>query len=76
MAATLPTRKIKYPTKACAIVPSIWIERVSKYFWFLLSFMLFIALGPFSGPIALIAIYKLGLEGNECVGPDSIAWRS
>lgn len=40
-------------------------EQISEWFWFMLSFLLFVLLGPFSAPIALIAIFKLGLEDNE-----------
>ena len=47
-------------------------ERLSEWFWFLLSFVLFVVLGPFSAPIALIAIFKLGLEDNDHREPESL----
>ncbi len=48
-------------------------DRITEWFWFLLSFVLFVALGPFSAPIALIAIFKLGLEENDHREPESIS---
>ncbi len=48
-------------------------DQVSEWFWFLLSFTLFVMLGPFSAPIALIAIFKLGLEENDHREPESIS---
>ena len=48
------------------------MERLSEWFWFLLSFLLFIVLGPFSAPIVLIALIKLGLEDNDHPEPQSI----
>lgn len=48
-------------------------DQVSEWFWFLLSFVLFVVLGPFSAPIALIAIFKLGLEENDHREPESIS---
>lgn len=54
---------------------SLWslVEQVSEWFWFLLSFTLFVVLGPFSAPIALIALFKLGLEDNDHQEPESIS---
>ena len=49
------------------------VEQVSEWFWFLLSFCLFVVLGPFSAPIALIALFKLGLEDNDHREPESIS---
>ncbi len=49
------------------------VEQWSEYFWFLLSFVLFLLLGPFSAPIVVIAIFKLGLEDNDHAEPESIA---
>lgn len=47
-------------------------ERVSECLWFLLSLVLFVVLGPFSGPVALIVLLKLGLEESVHVEPESI----
>ena len=56
---------------------SLWrlAEQVSEWFWFLLSFTLFVVLGPFSAPIALIALLKLGWEDNDHQEPESISAR-
>ena len=48
-------------------------EQVSGWFWFLLSLTLFVVLGPFSAPIVLIALCKLGLEDNDHCEPESIS---
>ena len=73
MATTLHKQVIGRP------VEGVWhsllslTEQVSEWFWFLLSFVLFVVLGPFSAPIALIAIFKLGLEDNDQTEPESIS---
>jgi len=46
--------------------------QISEWFWFCLSFILFIVLGPFSAPVALIVLARLGLEENTCQEPKSI----
>lgn len=50
-------------------------ERVSECCWFLLSLALFMVLGPFSGPVALIVLFKLGLEESVQAEPESIITR-
>ena len=50
-------------------------DSLSERFWFFLSFILFIILGPFSGPIALIILLKLGLEESSQIEPESLAVR-
>lgn len=73
MATTLHKQGIGSPVK------SVWhslltlAEHAGEWFWFLLSFTLFVVLGPFSAPIALIALFKLGLEDNNHREPESIA---
>ncbi len=60
-------------------IESIWLnlwklaEQVSEWFWFLFSFSLFVVLGPFSAPIALIALFKFGLEDHDHQEPDSVS---
>ncbi len=73
MATTMHKQVISRPVEN--IWQSLWklAEQVSEWFWFLLSFTLFVALGPFSAPIALIALLKLGLEDNEHQEPESIS---
>lgn len=48
------------------------IEVVSEGFWFCLCLMLFVVLGPFSAPVALIVLAKIGLEENSHQEPESI----
>lgn len=73
MATTLHKQAIGRPAD------SLWhsllslAEQLSGWFWFLLSFTLFVVLGPFSAPIALIALFKLGLEENDHQEPESIS---
>jgi hypothetical protein len=73
MATTLHKQEIV--RSAESVWRSVWnlTEKVSEWFWFLLSFTLFVVLGPFSAPIALIAIFKLGLEDNDHREPESIS---
>jgi hypothetical protein len=51
------------------------MEQVSLWFWFCLSFVLFVVLGPFSAPVALIVLAKLGLEESSHQEPESISVR-
>lgn len=52
---------------------STWLECVSEKFWFLLSLTLFMVLGPFSGPIALIVLFKLSMEDRPDAEPEALA---
>jgi hypothetical protein len=47
-------------------------EQLSEWFWFLLSFALFVVLGPFSVPVVLIVLVKLGLEDTSLKEPESL----
>lgn len=73
MATTLHKQVLGQPAES--VWRSLWsmAEQASEWFWFLLSFALFVVLGPFSAPIALIAIFKLGLEDNDHPEPESIS---
>jgi hypothetical protein len=73
MATTLRKQVIGQPVEG--VFHSLWIlvEQFSEWFWFLFSFALFVVLGPFSAPIALIALIKLGLEDNNHSEPESIS---
>lgn len=50
-------------------------EKMSEWFWIALSFSLFVVLGPFSAPVVLIVLCKLGLEASDNVEPESISPR-
>ena len=76
MATTLQTRRSESPINVPSEGLRTWTEQVSEYFWFLLSLVLFIVLGPFSGPIALIVLSKLGLEDSAHAEPESIVIRN
>ncbi len=73
MATTLHKQIIGRPVES--VSHSLWrlVDKASEWFWFLLSFTLFVVLGPFSAPIALIALFKLGLEDNDHQEPESIS---
>ncbi len=73
MATTLNKQVIGRPVGRMLQSPWHLADRISEGFWFLLSFTLFIVLGPFSAPIALIALFKLGLEDNSHQEPQSIS---
>lgn len=73
MATTLHKQAIDRPIESVFQSLSILVEDFSEWFWFLLSFVLFVLLGPFSAPIALIALLKLGLEDNDHREPESIS---
>ncbi len=73
MATTLHKQAIDRPVESAFQSLCILVEQLTEWFWFLLSFVLFVVLGPFSAPIALIALYKFGLEENDHSEPESIA---
>lgn len=73
MAATLQKQEITRSVESVFYSLRILVEQVSGWFWFLFSFVLFVVLGPFSAPIALIALVKLGLEDNDHREPESIS---
>lgn len=64
MAMTIETREIPLLTKiglvrrACSALPIL-----SEWFWGLLCLLLFMLLGPFSAPVALLAVFSL--RGGE-----------
>lgn len=51
------------------------LRRISEWFWFLVSFLLFLVLGPFSAPVVLMVLARLGIEDNNCKEPRSIGIR-
>jgi hypothetical protein len=73
MATTLHKQAIDRPVESVFQSLCNLVEQLSERFWFLLSFVLFVVLGPFSAPIALIALFKLGLEDNDHLEPESIS---
>jgi hypothetical protein len=73
MATTLHKQAIDRPVESVFQSLCILVEQLSESFWFLLSFILFVVLGPFSAPIALIALFKLGLEDNNHLEPESMS---
>lgn len=73
MATTLHKQAIDQPVESVYHSLCTFFDQLSEWFWFLLSFVLFVVLGPFSAPIALIALFKLGLEDNDHPEPESIS---
>lgn len=73
MAATLQKEGIGRSVESVFYSLRVLVEHVSEWFWFVLSFVLFVALGPFSAPIVLIALVKLGMEDNDHREPESIS---
>jgi len=71
MAITLSKQAMNTHSKPISINPGDKVERVLGVIWFFVSFLLFIILGPFSAPIALIALLQLGCEDRELPSPES-----
>ncbi len=76
MATTLRNWNSKSPMNVTAKGLKTWKERTSECFWFLLSLVLFVVLGPFSGPVALIVLCRLGLEESVHTEPEPIFMRN
>lgn len=45
----------------------------SEGFWFTLSFLLFIILGPFATPIVLVVLYLLAKEDTDIKAPEQLS---
>lgn len=71
MATTIQKQPYASPAVNAWSGLSALLEQVSEWFWFCLSFLLFIVLGPFSAPVVLLVLVKLGLEENSSQEPES-----
>lgn len=72
MASTIQKQHIDRPIEVSWQSVVELFELVSGWFWFLLSLSLFVVLGPFAAPVAIIAVAKLGMEENDLQEPESI----
>ena len=72
MAITLSKQAMNTHSKPISINASDMVEKVVGVIGFFVSFLLFIILGPFSAPIALIALLQLGCEDRDLQSPESI----
>lgn len=48
------------------------LDKIAEVFWFFLSLSLFVILGPFSAPIALIVLLQLGFEERDQELPNPV----
>ncbi|MGW8195564.1 MAG: hypothetical protein ACWGOX_15005, partial [Desulforhopalus sp.] len=71
MATTMQKLVIDRPEDAPWQVVPICLEKISEWFWFLLSFSLFVVLGPFSAPVVLVVLCRLGLQERDLAEPES-----
>ena len=72
MAVTLSKQAISTQSKPVSIAPGSLFAKIAEGIWFLVSFVLFIILGPFSAPIAMIALLQLGCEDSDQPSPEPI----
>lgn len=72
MASTLQKQLIDRPIEGFWQSVVELFELASGWFWFLLSLTLFVVLGPFAAPVALIALVNLGLQDNDLQEPESV----
>ena len=73
MATTLRKQGIDQSVEGTFHTLWVAVEHLRERFWFFLSFVLFVVLGPFSAPIVLIALFKLGLENNDLSEPEAMS---
>lgn len=57
MLTTMESKNMSLSLKEFPGESGISLKAISEAGWFLLSLVLFIILGPFAGPIALIAVF-------------------
>lgn len=72
MALTLTKQTLDANSKPISLIHGNIFEKIIEAIWLFIAFTLFIVLGPFSAPIALIALLQLGCEDNDQQCPDSI----
>ena len=75
MATTLYKPIVESPLDSLWQRVTVHFERVSEWFWFLISFVLFLVLGPFSAPVVLLVLCKLGFQENDHVEPEPASSR-
>lgn len=75
MATTLYKPIVESPLDSLWHRLTVHFERVSECFWFVISFVLFLVLGPFSAPIVLLVLCRLGLQENGNVEPEPVSSR-
>ena len=63
----LVPRRTGFRRRAGGLLPVL-----SELFWGLLCLMLFMKLGPFSAPVALIAVFSLHGEARGSAEPESL----
>ncbi len=73
MATTIQKQIINNPVEGVWLSVVEHLEQISSLFWFLLCLSLFVILGPFAAPVAVVALFKLGLDENDLEEPESIA---
>lgn len=47
-------------------------DHISEGFWFTITLILFMVMGPFSAPVALMAIFTLDADARGTSEPESI----
>ena len=72
MATTIHKQAVIHPEESFLQVLLGFYEKACGWFWFTLCLFLFIALGPFSAPVALIALFRLGMEESDQAEPASL----
>jgi hypothetical protein len=73
MAAILSKQAISTQSKSLNIDQGSLFAKIAEGIWFLVSFILFVILGPFSAPIAMIALLQLGCEENDQPSPEPMS---
>lgn len=72
MVATMCREVIVRPIGVLFQNLSVLCENGEEWFWFTLCLFLFLILGPFSAPIVLLVLFKLGLEAENQPEPESV----
>lgn len=71
MAISISKDEMNHESNFLSCTPAGLLEKLGEMVWFLLSLILFVVLGPFSAPIALLALLQLGCEDHNQVFPES-----
>lgn len=72
MSIAIECREMAVPVRKCIHSVTGALPAFSEVCWFLLSLLLFMALGPFAAPIAVFALFSLDSEHRGLTEPDKV----
>ena len=72
MSIAIECSEMAVPIRKCISSVTESLPAFSEVCWFLLSLVLFMVLGPFAAPIAVLALFSLDSEHRGVNEPDKV----